>query len=70
MREERRHFGRPHVAGVTTGMELEESPNPTDIGFLGAEAVVMESQGLDDVVVELRGGFVREEPQGRTMLCC
>ena len=43
-------FGGAHVVGMALVMEQDETCDPADVGLLGADGVVLEAQGVADMI--------------------
>ena len=57
--EEGRDFGSAYLFRVPLIVEEDEAFNPVDIGFFGAEGVMLAADGIAHLVEECPGAFPR-----------
>ena len=57
MGEEGLDFRKAHLAWVTLAVEQDKTPDPTDIGFLGARRIVLDADGVTYQVEQSLGAL-------------
>jgi hypothetical protein len=62
VREEGFDLGRVHILRVPLVVEQDEAPDPVKVGLLGAQGIVLASEGLLDLAEERRGLGVHGRP--------